>query len=84
MAHKALFNFISLPLLDDSLFLDLNFLDISKLIVNEFLNAASSRVVEVRIYEVILRFADVLLLRWDLMRVRVVQGGVDVGLPGLR
>ena len=61
-SNKALVKLFFLFLLDNALLFDLNFLDIAHLIIDKLLDTASSSMIEVGVYEIILRFTDMLLL----------------------
>jgi uncharacterized membrane protein len=63
LPNEAFLDLIPLPLLNDSFLLDLDLLNISQLVVNELLHAPPPRVVEVRVHEVVLGLAHVLLFR---------------------
>ena len=84
MPDEALLDLIPLPLLNDSFLLDLDLLNISQLVVNELLHTPPPRVVEVRVHEVVLGLAHVLLFRGYLVKVRIVERRVDVRFPSLR
>ena len=61
LPNEALLDLIPLPLLNDSFLLDLDLLNISQLVINELLHTPPPRVVEVRIDEVVLGLAHMLL-----------------------
>jgi hypothetical protein len=84
LPDEALLDLVPLPLLNDSLLLDLDLLDISQLVINELLHAPPPRVVEVRVHEVVLGLAHMLLLGGYLVEVRVIECRVDVQFPSLR
>ena len=84
LPDEALLDLVPLPLLYDSLLLDLDLLDISQLVINELLYAPPPRVVEVRVHEVVLGLAHMLLLGGYLVEVRVVERRVNVRFPSLR
>ena len=60
LPDEALLDLISLPLLNDTLLLDLDLLYISELVVNKLLHTPPPRVVEVRVNEVVLGLANML------------------------
>jgi len=84
LPDETLLDLVPLPLLNDSLLLDLYLLDISQLVINELLHAPPPRVVEVRVHEVVLGLAHMLLLGGYLVEVRVIECRVDVRFPSLR
>jgi len=84
LPDEALLDLVPLPLLDDSLLLDLDLLDISQLVINELLHAPPPRMVEVRVHEVVLGLAHMLLLGGYLVEDRVVKRRVNVRFPSLR
>ena len=84
LPDESLLDLIPLPLLNDSLLLDLDLLHISQLVINELLHTPPPRVVEVGVHEVVLGLAHVLLLGGYLVEVWVVERRVDVRFPILR
>jgi hypothetical protein len=63
LPDESLLNLVPLPLLDDSFLLDLYLLYISQLVINKLLYTPPPRVVEVRVDEVVLGLAHMLLFR---------------------